>query len=50
MNYDKTMYMQFSINKCNNYESSLLVHNCSNYTKCNLQTCKQIKEKPVIWV
>jgi len=37
MNYDKTMYIKFSINKCNNYESPLLINNCNNYMKCNVK-------------
>lgn len=34
----------FSINKSNNYESPLLIHNCNNYMKCSLYNWKQIKE------
>jgi hypothetical protein len=44
LNYDKIMYMKFSINKIISLNFSLIIHNCNEYKKCNQQTCKEIKE------
>jgi len=44
LNYDKTMYMKFSINKTISPNFTLIIHNCNQYKRCDQQTCKEIKE------
>jgi hypothetical protein len=38
------MYMNFSINKTISLNVPLIIHNCNEYKKCDLQTCKEINE------
>jgi len=44
INYDKTIFIKFSIIKCSNYDCPLLIHNSIKYSNFNLKIYKQIKE------
>uniref|UniRef100_A0A2S2PY08 Putative RNA-directed DNA polymerase n=1 Tax=Sipha flava TaxID=143950 RepID=A0A2S2PY08_9HEMI len=48
LNVDKSMFMKFSINKCTNTDSPLLIHNCNNFLICNNINCKQIKYREFV--
>jgi hypothetical protein len=44
MNFEKLMFINFSINKCTNTVPPLVIHNCDNLLMCNNINCKQIQE------
>jgi len=44
MSYEKSMFMNFSINKYMNIDSLLVIHNCNNILMCNNINCEQIQQ------
>jgi len=44
MDFEKSMFMNFSINKCMNIDSSFVIHNCNDLLMCNNINCKQIQQ------
>lgn len=44
MNFEKSMFINFSINKCTNTVPPLVIHNCDNLLMCNNINCKQIQQ------